>query len=422
MPDDVDVTGAGGDVLVESDSDSGLPPTPDAGRTPGGEDEGEGVVDLEQVAEEFDAEALARLDGNRSRRPTKGEGGEAGDGTGVRSDIVEDFIEKNYQGDRNEFIHSLYASREEMKRLRSELDEVKRGREETARSRSAIEPRDLETAFKESRASDPELQALDHEITAIDNDVKAATNDVINITKRAQSVAGAVKEAQGRLSKAEPEERPMVRAEIAELNAEILALDSDYKLAQTEIRRLSMEKRRAQREVIRAEQSLRESMSDEEDAANERVETERTTRQQFDSSITSHFTALGFDPKSEQGQFLRETCRTKLRDYFLSQGDGFGLDGAQIHAAVGSIIAAAIKSGIRPSKQPPRRPTITPRPIVTPRPPVVTRSGSRAPSSPRSSLDGVLDDPNLSPKQKADFVRKRASAVMQAGSRVRSPS
>jgi len=411
MPDDVDVT-IGGDV--DSGVDPSLSPTPDTGRTPAADEgEGSGDLDLEQIAEEFDAEALAELGGRP--RPVRGEGVDADGKRTTSSDPIDDFIEKNYQGDRGAFVHSLYSSREEMKRMRSELDELKRG-EPTSHARVPIEPRDVEADFKSARSSNPELNALDQEIRVIDDDAKLATQELQGAAGRAQQVASRVKELQGQMSKSEPEERATIRAEIAELNAELFSLDQGWKATQSEIRRLNMEKRRVQREVIRAEQSIRESMTDEENAVRERSEIVATTRQQFDSSLAAHFASIGVDPKSEQGQFLRETCRTKLRDHFESQGDGYGLDGAGIHSAVGQILARAVKVfNIRPSSSP--RKSTTPRPIVTPRTPApFIRTGPRT-SSPQSSLDGVLDNPNLSPREKAAFVQKRAAAVFSAGSR-----
>jgi predicted nucleic acid-binding Zn-ribbon protein len=415
MPDgDVDVT-VGGDAASDVGIDSSFPSTSGTGRTPA-TDEGEGGggdPDLEQVAEEFDAEALAALGGQRPRS-VRGEGADV-DGRRSTSDPIDDFIEKNYQGDRDAFVHSLYSSREEMKRMRSEIDELKHG--EASHARAPIATRDREADFSSARASNPELQALDQEIKVIDNDAQVATKELHSTAGRAQQVASRVKELQGQMSKSEPEERAILRAEVAELNAELFSLDQDWKNVQSELRRLNMEKRRTQREVIRAEQSVRESVADEEKAGRERAEVITTTRQQFDSSLASHFNTIGVDPQSEQGQFLRETCRTKLRDYFSSLGDGYGLDGAGIHRAVGQILIRAVKAfGLRPS-QSSRRSSITPRPIITPRMPApFARTGPR-PSSSQSSLDGVLDNPNLSPREKAAFVRKRADAVFAAGGR-----
>ena len=107
MPDDVvDVTD-GGESAADGGADPGLP----SERTSGDGAEG-GEFDLERVAEDFDAEALAAIEGGRPRSAR----GEGADGDGRRtstSDPVDEFIAKNYQGDRNAFVHSLYASREE---------------------------------------------------------------------------------------------------------------------------------------------------------------------------------------------------------------------------------------------------------------------------------------------------------------------
>lgn len=413
MEDVVDVSGSGepadGAEPAASTSPAGGPPESDGG------DEG---VDLEQVAEQFGAEMLAELD---AQPPVKGEGDEGKGKSQAQLDRLEKFIQDNYKGDREAFLHAQYASREEGKRMRERIEELER---RVSSPPGPKEPTvDAKKEFDDTRASDPEIKALDQELKIIDDERKGYVGAIAQIAAQAQNLAGELKSLQTQQLKAEPEERASIAVQIADVKSQILALDQDWKLNQSETRRLDSDKRRITREILRAESSIRESMTYEKERAKEAQADRDMTKQQFDASIAFYFTQLGLDPKSEQAKYLQATCRSQLRDHLLSLGeDSYGLDRTQIHAAVGQLVEQAVKVfGIKPKKAAPTKTGPTPRPVVIPRTPApVIRSGSSgSPSSPQSSLDGVLDNPNLSPKEKAAFVRKRASAVFSAAAQAR---
>jgi DNA repair exonuclease SbcCD ATPase subunit len=403
MADVVDVPDGGGPAAGDPNA------APPAGRTPEGE--GEAVVDLAQVAEEFDAEALAKLSTQPGQKPVKGEGPEGG--KSQAADPVEEFISKNYQGDRTAFVHSLYAGREDAKRMRERLDELER--QQRSAPREPEPPADPAAEFTAARQENPEIRALDQEIQVIDSQKKDAAGTIAQIAAQAQALAGELKRLQSEQVKAEPEQKAGIAAEVAEVRAQILALDQDWKLAQAETRRLDADRRRVQREIIRAESGIRDEMAYARERAREDAADAEMAKQQFDASVAYYLGELGLDPKSEQAEYITGNCRSRLRDRIRSAGDGLGLDRAQIHAAVGQFVEETAKVfGIKPKKSSsPRGPT--PRPVVVPRSPLpVVRSPG---ASPQSSLDGVMDNPNLSPKQKADYARKRANAVFAARAR-----
>lgn len=405
IPGGGDPAATGGEGAPASTSSPGGPP---AG------DDGAGLVDLSQVAEDFDAAALADLEGSPPP-PSGEEDTDGGKGKGKKGtpDPLQEFIDKNYQGDRNAFLHAQYASREEAKRLRQELDEIKQTTR-TLQDRTEPPP-DPVAAFKEARESSPEIRALDQETHAIDAQLKDCQGTGAQIAARAAQIGSELKVLESKLLKAEPDERSQYLVEKSELRQELRSLDQDWKLNEAEARRLGSEKRRVQRETIRAESAIQDEMASEIEEQKNREATRTMTKEAFNASIGVYFKDLDIDPASARGKFLLNTCRSQLREYLLTLGDGAGLDRQQIHGAVGQILSHAVEAfGISKKQQP--RTLTTPRPVLVPRANVTPSRTSSSPSS-QSSLDGVLDNPNLSPKQKADFVRKRAATVFQAGAR-----
>lgn len=368
-------------------------------------------IDLEQVAADFEAEALATL-------TAEGEPGDKGDGSGkgkaaaatpADADPIDEFIQQNYGGNKAAFVASLHESRREAKRLSDEVAVLKA-------SRTPEAARDVMAEFKAERDSSPEVQAIDREIKIIDGRTQAVQTRQIDITKLATTVNNAIVELESTLPLTEDvKELTKGQAKLIRLRAELSELSGEFNVNASRMEQFELRRNAVQRELVRAENDIKRSMIAKEDQQRTDVTNGQRTRSAFAAAFDASVKEYGLEPTSETYIYLRDASRTQLADYLDSLGDDAdGLDAAGIFEAVGKLVAAgarAFKLQPKSTVQPKPRVPITPRPILTPRAParsVEPSTPSRASGRPPSKED-LESDPN--------YWRDRAGKVFEASGR-----
>jgi hypothetical protein len=382
---------------------------------PGGEPTD--AVDLEQVAADFEAEAIAAA-GGTPPATDKGEGPGAKDGdrsTPARSDALSRFIAKNYGGDEDAFLEAQFESRAETKRL---ADENRTLRE----SRTPASAPDNQAALKAALDTDSTVQSLDHEIREIIEDNKALVTRQNQIGVRANALNSEIANLTAELPHIEDnKEWRQKQLALSRAQNELFQLDSEFRGNESRIQTNSRSGRQLQRDLQRQIQSVRDGLdssarqaqSDAADAARARS----TFKQSFDANIRQY----NVDPESKQGKYIQMAIRSQLADFLDSLGpDGEGLDAGGMFDAVGRLLGnyaeihgVQLRSAVRKSVPPPNP---KPRSLVVPRPPAARRTdvepGTTPARVPATSDRDLWDDP--------EFVKARAERVFSATARSQS--
>lgn len=193
MPDDI-VVGAG-------------EPSSDLAAEPSSPETDSGAEDLEQIAAEFDQEALAEFETSAD----KGEGKEGEGGKGrlpATSDALDEFIQRNYQGDRAAFVASLHESRQEARRLADEVAVLK------TKVSPPTPPRDIAAEIKTKLDQDPEVQSLHHEARTIDAENQQIQQRQLALANEASVRSAEIAKLEGQLMNANEENRAQLYSDL----------------------------------------------------------------------------------------------------------------------------------------------------------------------------------------------------------------
>lgn len=377
------------------------------------------ALDLDQVAAEFEAEAINEMRAAKGLPPVSKEEGQGDSGKGspaAYSPEVKKFIDENYGGNEAAFLAAQYESRREGQSLAAKVRELELKLE--AASAPKVPPRDAAADFKTAREQNPEVQALDHEAQSVAEENKALSARQLEVVSEADKISKDIAKLEGQLTlAADTDDKIRLRMEITELrtrhsqlNTEYVSNDRAYRSNQKVLGSLA-------REIKRLEADIRGDIEEREETEKTQREQIEATRQSFASAFDTHIKQYNVDPKSETFRFLHESARTMIADYLDSLGrEGKGLDAAGMNNAVSRVLEKAAQAFNiqRKGAAPPKR-RVTPRHLQLPhaggRPPAAGSPPGAQPTpsrSPQSTTD-VLKDP--------DMVRKRADAVFGAFAR-----
>lgn len=419
--------GAGGDATAGAGGGEGDP----GGE--GGDDDGDpGLVDLQAVADEFDAEALGELQARHEAGDDDADTGEGKDGkSGARrkppsDDPVDEFINKNYQGNRAAFVASLHESRAEARRLADEIAVLK----DRVNQGGGPKPVDTAAEFKAIRDADPDVQALDQEISQITEDVKAVKARNVQILGEANGIDQKITQLEARLDTVEDQkEANKIHIQLSRVRSQLVVLNGEYATNESNMRAAVAEQRQLQRELRRAEQGLRDRIeADTRNTKNTNRDMART-RATFFAAFDSLIEPYGLNKEGEKYTYIKETVRTQLADWLeaeAAKNDDFdGLDAGGIYDAVHKLIGRYAKvHGMSPKRKPGApAPAGARRPLMTPRVPgagttlkpgaaavaaAAGDGGSGRRPAPRTPED-VYSNP--------DLIRARARRIDEAAAR-----
>lgn len=377
--------------------------TADAGADEGTSD---AAPDLQTIADQFDAEALAE-----SPIPAGTEAGQSsgkGGAPPASADPLDVFIQQNYNGDPNALIHGIYESRAEAKRLAEEVKELR------GRTAPPPPPRDVEAEVKSRFDRDPEVQAIDQDIKSIDKRYQTISATQSKLGEEASTLAAEISKIEGQLLNADDIEKPRLLHEKGLKHNRLGNIQTEFNNNNNALETLSDRYKDKHKELQRAERQIRESLDNESraDSVNKRLTTQ--TRTAFAGSFEEVAQGYGLVPETPAYNFMRESMRTQLRDYLESQGDEAALDANGIHEAVTKLMAAAATAGfVRRKVAATTKPTprVTPRPTLIPRRPLVTPTDANRPSAaaPARTSDENQSDPDYW-RRRADHILKTATS------------
>lgn len=366
-------------------------------------------MDLEQVAADFDAKALAEAGIIDPAQAGKGEGPAAAEP--AADTPLQKFIRENYDGDENAFLASQYESRRELKRLSSELDGVKQ--------QIASRPRDTAAELKAARDADSDVQALDHDIKAIDSANTGLVQRQNTVLTQIGEFEKQIPELEAQLAHTDDtKEWSKLFAKSSSLRVQLASLIGEFQTNEAKLASNNNQKSNLRRELVRAERAVEDQMAQTEQAAADDAATANFVRAAFKTSFDDLIKPYGLDVNSEQFKFARESVRTLLADHLdrrAAEMSDEGLDAAGIREAVGKLIgrfaaAAGVKVKAAAPPAPPRRTTPAPvRPVAVP---------SRLPAAPPSTPPPAARSTEQSdPRDDPDFWRRRASTIFGAAGR-----
>lgn len=386
----------------------------DAAADPAGaEGTSDAPVDLQSIADDFDAQALA--DGDATPAGTEdGQGDGKGGNQPASTDPLDVFIQHNYNGDRNAMVNGIFESRAEAKRLAEENKEL--------RSRLAPPPpaRDVNAEVKSRFDNDPEVLAIDQEIKSTEARYKEIQVAQSKLGEEATTLSADINRLQGQLVHADDIERPKLLHDLGLKQNRLTAIEVKFENNNHALEGLQDRYKDKQRELQRQERRIRSEVESEltSESVTRRltIQTRESFISSFDEAAKGYVSPDGtpLKPGTKAFNFMRESIRTQLRDFLDTQGDDAdALDAAGISSAVSRLMAAAAESGyIRRAKSGgPAKPStrITPRPTLIPRrPPVTTTDAARPPgTAPARATDDNFSNP--------DFIRRRADHILKAG-------
>lgn len=401
----------GGGSQGDGGGDAGAGDAGTAGAGDGGDGGSEANVDLEQVAADFEAQALEELGGQPPTDGAEAEDGQPGKGArrAAALDPVDEFIQQNYQGNRVAFIAGLHEQRQEGRRQAAEIESLK---QQFAAKPPA--PRDVAAEIKAALESSPDVQAIDHDIQAIDTENRGIGARQLEIATRAGTCNNEIIQLEAQLPHIEDQkEWAKTYSTISRLRTELATLSGEFNTNELRQKQNASEKKNLGRERQRADREIRQRMADEENRNRSQSVSDQRTRETFSAAFDALIEPFGFDPKSPQYAYARNATRTQLADFLESLGsEAEALDAAGIYDAVHKLVGAYAEAhNLRPK---PKTPVAPPRPrqprALGVRVPGGTAGAGQRPagSTPRTA-DDVLSDP--------DLVRKRANAVFEAASR-----
>lgn len=417
-----------------SETDDGVPASliDDGGSNDGGDGGGDpGDIDVDAIVESANKEALDGLDGGsaddppaRSGRKEEGDdNGEGGRRAPRTSDPVEDFIEKNYQGNRDAFVASLHESRNEGKRNADRIAVL-----EASLAERPAPARDTAAELKDRLAVDPEVQSLNQDINDINVEYKSLQTRQLEISGQARALENKIVELDAEIPHIEdPKEHSRKQSAVYKARMELTQLSSEFTGAENRIRQLKFEHKSTLRELGRAQSRVRADLVNEEQTTRATTTDAARTVKIFDAAFKSIVGQYAFDETTEAGKkkvtFVRQSVKSQLAAYLEAQGTADGLDAGDIYDGVNALLSVYTDShGVArkaPAGSKPKQRVPDPqRRIVTPPRPAAAadrgdrgngrdgdRGGDRGPRTPRNVEEGLRNP---------DFVRKRAAGI-QAG-------
>jgi hypothetical protein len=395
---------------MDDDAPGGEPVSDDVSGDSTTGEPGADIADIEQVAAEFESQALADAGADADAAAdddTPGEGKTSGRAKpSASSDPVEDFINTQYGGNRAAFVASLHESRREGKELAAELRDLKR--------QLTSAPRDRASDLQALRSQDPDVQALDREIKSIDLTTRSIGQRQVQLAQEAAQIKTALDSKTGQLVRAEGDDKTSLHYEIIELKNDLKALNLEFLQNESEQRRNAVDRAARLRELRTAERDLEEQMEAEEQSTRTAQTSNARMRQQFEGAYHHIATeTYGLDPKSPRSVLLQKAVRTHVSDYLHSladQGETEPLDGQAMFGLVQRVVAQAAKEfNIKTKSASTNGRPVTPRPVGLPRPRALAPATPRREKAPSVAKD-LQDDPN--------FWRNRAQHIAEHAGRV----
>ena len=384
----VDVGGDGGSGSIDSGDLGGGDPS--------------GNFDLASIESEANADALAEF----GLTPE----GKAGDGSAAAKAVEESRLEawakKQGYSDPDEFIAAQYSQRAEAKRLAETVKILEQ------RINNPEPTRDVAAEFQSALQSSPDVQAIDQTIAAVDNRIKQIDREQVSLAQEAGQINNKIGQIQAQVQTADPENLPRLYAELNRLQNRMDTVNSEWK-ANTLGKDNSIDLMRVyQGERNRVAREIRESIAREEQSRGMEAQNAERIRANYDSSFEAVATSAGIDPESDFGKSFNKVVKSQVADYLDTLPNG--LDPAGLYRATQQIANTLMKQlNINPRTGAARNQApVTPRQTIVPRRPVGDARGQLyQPLSPTTSTGDPLDDPSLSPKQKAELARKVSRGI-----------
>ena len=365
----------------------------------------DGGVDIAAAEQAFNADALAKL-GIESAPGTKEDGSPQTPAQAAEKRRIDAFIDKNYGGDEEAFLAAQYSQREHGKRQDERLKEL----EELVRTRP--EPkRDVQAEVANAIQLHPKAQSIDRRMSETDTDIKQIDREQAQLATEAGQINNKLGELNARMQVAPEEQRAELWAQINRAENRMSVINSEWKanagLKRTNINLLQT--LQDQREDL-AERIKGQLRSQEDQVRSEEANAEHV-RNVFDQSFEVIAQQIGVDVATDRGKTFYEIVKSRMADH-LDRIPG-GLDPAGMYRDANKIANTLVKElgldfrGARRSNQP-----VTPRQTMVPRRAFNASGQPYAP--PVTSAGDPLDNPNLSPKQRADLARGQARAIGDA--------
>jgi len=358
-------------------------------------------VDLQAIVADADASAADALRGFKSPKPFGAPATEDGAGRGTPQlpdktpDPLDQFVDKNYQGDRLKFLEAQFESRAEAKRL-AEENKLLRERISTP----ATPPRDVAAELKARRDQSPDVQAIDQDIRYNESESQRIQQEQMSLANRAKEVNREIQQLQGQINKLEGDEKTFALAQLTDYRSELRSIDQRFSTNDRDINTLARSRTRLGRDLASAEAMLADSLQEEEQANAQRETNMQRTRSTFEAAYDYFAKEMGVDLNN---QFARQSVRLLLAEHLDDlrvNNNDMGLDATGIANATRQLITAYAKEhNIKPPVAPPAR--STPRQTLMPR--RVNASGDIVPSSKEEKE--MLENP--------EFWRQRARRVRQ---------
>lgn len=365
----------------------------------------DGGVDIAAVEASYNADALAKL-GIEPAPGTK-EDGSATPAQAAEKRRIDAFIEKNYGGDEDAFLAAQYSQREEAKRLASTVREL----QEAIKNPPA--PRDVQAEIANALQLHPKAQSIDRRMSETDTDIKQIDREQAQLATEAGQINNKLGELNARMQVAPEEQRAELWAQINRAENRMSVINSEWK-ANAGLKRTNislLQTLQDQREDL-AERIQGQLRSQEEQSRSESANADRV-RSNFDQSFEAIASQAGIDPESDLGKTFGRVVRSQVADHLDTLPNG--LDPAGLYKATQTIANTLMKQlGINPraAGRPGVKPPITPRQTLVPRRAFNASGQPYAP--PVTSAGDPLDNPNLTPKQRADLARGQARAIGDA--------
>lgn len=391
----------------------------------GGDGDPDSPIDVRDIASEIDAQALAELEAAGDDDDPNADDDAAGEGKGkgkvaprrapaAIDPALQDFINKNYNGNVTAFLAAQHTSREEGKRLADKVKELE------GQLSGRANNRDTAAELKAVIESDEDVRALDQRITSTIENLKTLYARQDNLSKQSVTLNEKITTMTAQLPYIDdPKESSKMSAALTDARTQLAIIIGEFESNETkrEMREDRLDTLR--RDRAKLERQLKADLDAEENEKAEQADRDRRTVAIFNGAVDSILEPYGIDAKSEHMTLIREHLRTGVADWLESLGPkARSVDAAGIYSAVSSLFkvyarvhqmrpkaAGAPKPGPRPPLQPSSRRPNLPAPVAG--------KGGRsntpvAPAPPRSarSMDDIFSDP--------DKIRKRAAAIDKA--------
>lgn len=428
MADTEDVVDGGGDP-TDDDVVAGAGDGEGGGGDGGGDnpDDGEGAVDLDELAREFEERQLAAAGKAPAAKKDEGKGGSEGAGSST-SERIKNYIDKNYGGDEDAFLAAQYHSREEGKRLADRVRELE------TKSSSAAPAQTPEQQLKAALDASTEVQSLNREIQDIDAETKTYGARQLEIGKECNAIDVKIAELRGQMAKADSDEKSSIHLEILAKENQKTSLVTEWNSNESVIKTNDRNRRILVRDLQKAQDAVKESMSEKERRERDRATTQQRTRAAFNNAVISQVKEYGLEiQRDAEGKLVFKTpgsrvvyhsVRTQLAEWLDELGDDADtITSAEIGDAVRRLLTSHAEAGFikkaSKSPAPKNKGTGANRPVnfrgsVPPRMPAASNGNGVA---------GDGGDDNARPasikemEKDPDFWRRRAEYLSTGGGR-----